>query len=57
MILTMIFEGCLVDIVLCLHSSKDNKEVVSWCFYPDLPNYDNVTIAAIGIPTVFHFDS
>ena len=57
MILAMMFEGCLVDIVLCLYSSKDNKEVVSQYFYSDLPNYDNVAIRAIGVPTVAYFDS
>ena len=57
MILAMMFEGYLVDIVLCLYSSKDNKEVVSRCFYPDLPNCDDVAIEAIGVPTVAHFDS
>ena len=52
----MIFEGCLVDIVLCLYSSKDNKEVVSRCFCPDLPNCDDVAIGVIGIPTISHFN-
>ena len=57
MILAMIFKDCLVGIVLCLYSSKDNKEIISQCFYPDLPNYDNVAIRAISIPTIAHFDS
>ena len=51
------FKGCLVDIVLCLYSSKDNKEVVSQCFCPDLSNYDDITIGAISIPTISYFDS
>ena len=53
----MMFEGCLVDIILCLYSSKDNKEVISQCFYPDLPNCDDVAIGAISILTIAHFDS
>ena len=53
----MMFEDCLVGIVLYLYSSKDNKEVVSQCFSLDLPNCDNVAIGAIGIPTVAYFDS
>ena len=57
MILAMMFEGCLVDIVLCLHSSKDNKEVVSLCLCHNLSNCDDVAIRAIGIPTVALFDS
>ena len=57
MILAMMFEGCLVDIVLYLCSSKDNKEVVSQCFYPNLPNCDDIAIRAISILTVAHFDS
>ena len=50
----MMFKDCLVDIILCLYSSKD-KEVVSQCFCPDLPSYDDVAIGAIGVPTVTHF--
>ena len=57
MILAMMFEGCLVDIVLCLCSSKDNKEVISLCFCHNLPNCDDVAIKAIGILTVALFDS
>ena len=57
MIFAIIFEDCLVGIVLCLYSSKDNKEIVSQCFCPDLPYSDNVAIRAISIPTVAHFDS
>ena len=57
MILAMIFEDYLVGIVLCLYSSKDNKEVVSQCFCPDLPNCDDVAIEAIGILTVAYFNS
>ena len=53
----MIFESCLVDIFLCLYSSKDNKEVVSCCFCSDLPNCDNVAIGAIRVPIVAYFDS
>ena len=57
MILTMMFEGYLVDIVLYLYSSKDNKEVVSQCFYLDLSSCDDIAIGAISILTVIHFDS
>ena len=57
MILIIIFGDCLVDIVLYLYSSKDNKEVVSLCFCHNLPNYDNIAIGAIGVPTVTLFDS
>ena len=57
MILAMMFEGCLVDIVLCLCSSKDNKEVISWCFCPDLSNCNDVAIGAIRVPTIAYFDS
>ena len=53
----MMFESCLVDIVLCLYSSKDNKEVISRYFYPDLPNCNDIAIGAISIPTVTHFNS
>ena len=56
MILAMIFEGFLVDIILCLYSSKDNKEVVSQYFYINLSNCNDVAIGAIGILTVIHFD-
>jgi hypothetical protein len=56
MILAIMFKGYLVDIVLCLQSSKDNKEVVSRCFCPDLPNCDDVAIGVIGIPTISHFN-
>ena len=53
----MIFKDCLVGIVIYLYSSKDNKEIVSQCFCPDLPNYDDVAIRAIGIPTISYFNS
>ena len=53
----MMFENCLVGIVLYLYSSKDNKEVVSRCFCPNLPSYDDIAIEAISVPTVVHFDS
>ena len=48
----MMFEDYLVDIILCLYSIKDNKEVISRCFCPNLPNCNNVSIGAIGIPTI-----
>ena len=55
MILAIIFEDYLVGIVLCLHSSKDNKEIISQCFCPDLPSCDDVAIRAIGVLTIAHF--
>ena len=57
MILAMMLENYLVDIILYLYSSKDNKEVVSRCFYSDLHNYDDIAIRAISIPTIVLFDS
>ena len=57
MILAIMFEGYLVDIILCLYSSKDDKEVISQYFYPDLPNCDDIAIGAIGILTITHFNS